>query len=372
MRVNNILGILFSNSYDEALPELTNLRTMGSVPFGGRYRMIDFPLSSMVNGGISKVGVITKSNYRSLMDHLAQGRPWDLARKHEGMVLLPPFSGGGIAGNQTRMEGLTGALAFLKNSKEEYVIMSDCHVVGNLDYRALFKAHAASGADITVAAKRGRAPRLDCMRLKADAAQGMRLTEIAVSREETPDCLYSLNTFVLRKALLERLLQEALNLGRTDFERDLIQLHVHSLRIHAAEVTAYVQVVDSLQGYYDASMTLLQPGNRRTLFDAQRPVLTKVQDDMPTIYGLHSNIKNCLVADGCQLEGEAENSVLFRGVRIEAGASVRNCILMQGTYISAGVQLESVIADKGVVIKPGKTLVGAANYPIYLAKQIVV
>ncbi len=370
MRANNILGILFSNSYDETLPELTNLRTMGSVPFGGRYRMIDFPLSSMVNSGITKVGVITKQNYRSLMDHLAQGRPWDLARKHEGMVLLPPFSGGGIAGNQTRMEGLCGALDFLANSKEEYVIMSDCNTVCNLDYQRLFRAHQASGADITLAAKRGNAPRLECMRLQTDPT--LRVTEIAMGRAAAEDCLYSLNIFVMRKALLERLLREAMQLGRVDFERDLLQSHVQILRIHAAEITEYAQVIDSLQGYYDASMALLRPEVRRALFDAQRPVLTKVQDDMPTIYGLHSGIENCLVTNGCQLEGEAENSVLFRGVRVEAGARVRNCILMQGTYISAGVRLENVIADKGVVIKPGKTLVGAANYPIYLGKRIVV
>ena len=372
MRANNILGILFSNSFDEALPELTNLRTMGSVPFGGRYRLIDFPLSGMVNSGIKKVGVITKSNYRSLMDHLAQGRPWDLARKNEGLVLLPPFAGGGIGGNQTRMEGLTGALDFLRNSKEEYVVMSDCHTVCNLDYQQLFRAHKASGADFTIAAKRGKAPRLDCMRLQADPAQNMRVTEIAMSREEAGDCLYSLNTFVLRKALLERQLQEAMNLGYGDFMRDLLQPQVGKLRFHAAEVTDYARVIDSLQGYYDASMELLRPATRRALFDPRRPVLTNVHDDMPTIYGLHSNIQRSFVANGCQLEGEAESCVLFRGVRIEEGAVVRNSILMQGTYISAGVRLENVIADKDVTIKPGKTLVGTENYPIYLGKGIVV
>ncbi|MDR2525950.1 MAG: glucose-1-phosphate adenylyltransferase subunit GlgD [Oscillospiraceae bacterium] len=370
MRVNNILGILFSNSYDEALPEITNMRTMGSVPFAGRYRMIDFPLSGMVNCGITKVGVITKSNYRSLMDHLAQGRPWDLARKHEGMVLLPPFSSGGVAGNQTRMEGLCGALEFLKNSREEFVVMSDCHVVGNLDYRALLEAHAASGADITLAAKRGTAPKLDCMRLKTDDA--MRVREIAMSHDAAANCLYSLNTFVLRKALLERLLQDAMNLGRGDFERDLLQANVQSLRIHAVEIPDFVRLIDSLQGYYDASMALLEAENRHALFDARRPILTKVQDDMPTIYGLRSRVKNCLVTDGCQLEGEAEHCILSRGVRIEAGAVVRSCILMQGTYVGAGVRLENVITDKAVTVKPGKTLVSAENYPIYLGKKIVV
>jgi glucose-1-phosphate adenylyltransferase len=354
------------------LPELSNLRTMGSVPFGSRYRLIDFPLSSMVNSGIYKVGVITKSNYRSLMDHLAMGKPWDLSRKHEGMVLLPPFSAGGVAGNQTRMEGLSGALAFLMNSKEEYVIMSDCHVVCNLDYRALAQRHQESGADITIAAGFGTAPKLNCMRFQTNPAQGDRITEISIGREATPETLYSLNIFVLRKALLERLVHEAISLNRSDFERDILQRHVASLRMHTAKISEFAQVIDSLQSYYDVSMALLQAPNRTALFNAKRPVLTKVQDDMPTIYGLRSRARNCLVADGCQIEGEAENCVIFRNVRVERGARVKNCILMQGTYVSADVTLESVITDKGVMIKPGKTLIGAENYPVYLGKNIVV
>ncbi|MDR2647884.1 MAG: glucose-1-phosphate adenylyltransferase subunit GlgD [Oscillospiraceae bacterium] len=370
MRINNVLGLLYSNSYDDALPELTNLRTMGSVPFGCMYRLIDFPLSSMVNSGVGKVGVITKSNYRSLMDHLAMGKPWDLARKNEALFLLPPFSAGGIVGNQTRMEGLFGAMAFLQNSKEEYVIMSDCHTVCNIDYRLLMKKHKSSGADITVAACRGTAPNLSCMRFQVDAAQDDRITEIAIQRDPTPDTLYSLNIFVMRKSLLERLAQEALRMGRTDFERDVMQPQVQSLRMHAVVEDGFVRVIDSLQSYYDVSMSLLVC--HQSLFSANRPVLTKVQDDMPTIYGLHSSVKNCLAADGCKLEGKAEHSVVFRNVWIEPGAVVKNCILMQGTYVSAGAHLENVIADKNVVIKPNKTLVGTPNYPVYLGKGIVI
>ena len=368
MRTNNVLGILYSNSYDEALQELTSLRTMGSVPFGGRYRMIDFPLSSMVRAGISKVGVITKANYRSLIDHLGMGKAWDLARKHEGLVLLPPYVGAGTSGNQTRMEGLWSALEFLHNSKEELVIMSDCNVVCNLDYRKLLEAHRAGGADITIACRRGAAPSMRSMRLELDG--NSRVSGLTASNEPDSGALYSLNIFVLREELLERLAREANSQSLGDHE--ILQRNVNALDIRGLEITGYARVIDGLQSYYDAHMELLRPAARKALFRPEQPVLTKVQDDMPAIYGLHAKASNCLVADGCQIRGEAENSVLFRGVTIEEGARVKDCVLMQGTYVGAGAILECVISDKAVVIKPGKTIIGVPNYPIYLGKRIVV
>ncbi|MDR2753206.1 MAG: glucose-1-phosphate adenylyltransferase subunit GlgD [Oscillospiraceae bacterium] len=368
MRTNNVLGILFSNSNDETLPELTRLRTMGSVPYGCRYRLIDFPLSSMVNAGISKVGVITKANYRSLMDHLGMGKAWDLSRKREGLIFLPPFVGAGTGGNQTRIEGLRSAAEFLANSKEEFVVMSDCNIVCNFDYRALLQKHAESGAQITIACRRGPAPLYNTLRLQLD--ESTRVTEARLTAAADSNALYSLNIFVLRKSLLESLLREANAQGAGDYE--FIQRNVNSLRIFGAETTEHARVIDSLQNYYDASLELLQPDVRRALFVPARPVFAKSQDDMPTIYGLRSVVNNCLVAEGCQIKGEARGSVIFRDVVIEKGASVKNCVLMQGSYISAGVTLESVIADKSVTIKPGKTLVGARNFPLYLGKKIVV
>ncbi|MDR1465512.1 MAG: glucose-1-phosphate adenylyltransferase subunit GlgD [Oscillospiraceae bacterium] len=372
MRANNILGILYSNSYDASLPELTALRTMGSVPFGGRYRMIDFPLSNMVGSGIGKVGVITKTNYRSLMDHLALGNPWDLSRKNEGMVLLPPFAEAGAGGNQTRMEGLRGASEFLRHSKEEYVIMSDCNVVCNLDYRALFRCHVQSGADLTIAFRRGPAPKLETMRLSLDGGEYPRVTQIRLSGAAEADTAYSLNIFILRKSLLERLIQEAAGRGDADFEREVIRPRLQSLRVHGAEVTDYARVIDSLQSYYDISMELLDPASRQAFFHPGRPIFTKVQDDMPTIYGLGSSVRNCLVADGCQIDGVAENCILSRGVRIEKGARARGCILMQGTYVGADTKLDCVITDKKVFLSSHKTLAGDPKFPVYLGKNIAI
>ncbi|MDR1733615.1 MAG: glucose-1-phosphate adenylyltransferase subunit GlgD [Oscillospiraceae bacterium] len=369
MRQNNVLGLIFSNSFDESLPELTNLRTMGSVPFGGFYRLIDFPLSCMTAAGITKVGVVTKSNYRSLMDHLSLGKPWDLARKTDGLYILPPFLGGTGIGNQNKMEGLRGALEFLEFSKEEYVVMSDCHVLCNIDYDQLLDTHRKSGADITIVCKRGRAPTLAGMRFAVDGDN--RIGEVWVHTDPEYG-LYSLNVYVLRKALLERLVREAVRLGRTDFANDLIRRHLASLKICAAPYGGYARTFDSLQSYYDISMELLQADTRRALFHPQRPVHTKVRDEMPTVYGLSANVKNSLVADGCRIDGEVTGSIIFRGCHVEEGAVVRNSVLMANTYISRGAKVDCVIADKGVILRPSKTLAGASNFPVYLGKGITI
>ena len=230
MRTNNVLGLIYSNAYDDALPELTALRTMGSVPFGGRYRLIDFVLSNMVNCGITKIGVATKANYQSLMDHIGSGKPWDLARKHGGLYLLPPFSLKAAGGVDNRIEVLQGSMDFLFHSTQEYVILSDCNVVCNIDLGAMLERHIASGADITAAYKRGVKPALsELMSFALDGDE--RVREISVGDPTGGEENYSLNIFLLRKALLERLIQEAAALHFDNFERDIFHRNVENLKI---------------------------------------------------------------------------------------------------------------------------------------------
>ena len=370
MRTNNVLGLIFSNAYDFAIPELTTLRTMGSVPFGGRYRLIDFVLSNMVNSGMTKVGVATKSNYQSLMDHLGSGKPWDLSRKNSGMYILPPFSTKDSGGVANRIELLQGCMNFLSHSKEEYVLLSDCNVVCNMDFGDLLEAHIASGADITAAYRRAVKPALvDLMSFTLD---GVRITGLSVGAPTGEEEAYSLNIFLMRKALLERLIHEAVSQHFDNFERDLFQRNLETLKICGFEATGFVRTLSSLQSFYDVNMELLHKENRWQLFTPERPVYTKVRDDMPTIYGLGSEVTNSLIADGCTIEGTVENSILFRGVRGGKGAVVRNSILMQGSMIGENAAVCCVVMDKSGVLKPGKTLCGDRTFPIYIGKSIMI
>lgn len=217
MAANNVLGIIFSNAYDEVLPELTALRTMGSVPFAGRYRLIDFPLSNMVDAGITKVGVITKSNYRSLMDHLGTGKPWDLSRKREGMTLLPPFNTPESGMFRGKLDALYGSIDYISRSDKEFVLLTDCNVVCSIDYEDMLAEHIANNADITVAYAKGLPPRVK------NSTEFLIDKNGKVTGETLVDCYsssvnYSLKIMLIRRTLLERFLHESRTSGRDDFE----------------------------------------------------------------------------------------------------------------------------------------------------------
>lgn len=370
IRANEVLAIIHSNAYDEALPELTNMRTMGSVPFGGRYRLIDFALSNLVNAGIGKVGVITKSNYQSLMDHLGTGKPWDLSRKHSGLFLLPPFLLGDTGTFDNRIESLKSNMHFIGRSSEEYVLIMDCNVVTNFSIDDLIKFHEDSDADISVVCKRGKTPELsNLMTYEIDSDNRVTSVGVGVQSDDTD---YSLNIFFMKKALLERLINEAAAMHKSSFAIDVFQANVASLRICAMRSDNFSVSIDSLDTYYKANMLLLDSANRNCLFNKKRPIYTKLRDDMPALYAIDSVCKNSVVSDGCEIKGEVVNSVLGRGVKVEKGASVKNCVIMQDCFIGSGATIENVILDKNVVIKPGKTLIGADDFPVYVGKRIVI
>ncbi len=371
MTGKNIVGIIFSNAYDECLPELTGLRTMGSVPFAGRYRLIDFALSNMVNSGIEKVGVITKANYQSLMDHLGTGKAWDLSRKNAGMFLLPPFSTAEQGNNGDKIASLRGAMGFVSQSKEEYVLFADCNSVFNIDVEKLMDFHTEKDADITILYKNGTAPRLqDTMVL--NVADDGKVEKILITPNGAENANFSLNMILMKKSLLERLMNESMTQNYSDFEADIIQKNTGKLKIYGLEHKGYSVTIDSMTSYFKASETLLDPNNCQELFNPERPIYTKVKDEMPATYGIGAIVKNSLVANGCIIEGTVENSIIFRGVRIEKGAVIKNSIVMQESYIAANSELNCVVADKNVVVTPNKTLSGAENYPVYIGKGIVI
>lgn len=370
MRKNNVLGIIFSNMHDEVLSGLTAIRPMGSVPFAGRYRLIDFTLSNFVNAGISKVGIITQDNYQSLMDHIGSGKSWDLSRKNEGLYFLPPFTMSDelYAG---RIASLLDIRPFFRNAREEYVILSDCHVVGNIDIDSLLEAHAASGADITVACRRGFAPRINDNPIMWMNAEN-RVIDIVLGQRPAGECDYGVGLYVMRKDYLLNMLESAAGRNQMNFDRDILLRHIDEARIYGYRLPEYTVVISSPGVYFKANMKLLNAGIRDSLFLPQRPIYTKVRDAAPALYGLHASVGNSLVADGCFVEGRVRNSILFRDVRIARDAVVENSIVMQGSVICERTSLNYSVLDKNVVIKAGRTLSGAEDYPMFISKGSVV
>ncbi|MBQ8753223.1 MAG: glucose-1-phosphate adenylyltransferase subunit GlgD [Clostridia bacterium] len=364
-----VMGLIFANMHDSALSELTSRRAMGSVPFGGRYRLIDFPLSNMVNAGISRVGIITKQNYQSLMDHLGSGKAWDLSRKTEGLYMLT--ASGADEEYDGRLKPLIGVESFIAGAKTEYVILADSHVVGNIDYAAIVQKHVESGADITVAYSDGSAPRLrDNLLLTLSRDNWVR--DIVVGDGEGQESSFGLGLYVISRTLLLRLIREAAGRSMVSFERGVLQRNKDYLKIYGYNVPEWNAPIYSLQSYFAANMALLEESVRQELFPAGRPIYTKVRDCSPAIYGLKSDVTHSLVADGAHIEGKVVNSIIFRDVSVGKIAVVENCIVMQGSVITPASSLTCAILDKNVTVKEGRKLQGVESYPLYIKKGMTV
>lgn len=369
VNMGNVLGLVFANMHDTTLGDMTKNRTMGSVMFGGRYRLIDFPLSNMVNSGISEVGVITKSNYQSLLDHLGSAREWDLARKKGGLYILPPFGNVESTLYRGRIEALYGAMSFIKHSRAKYVILSDCDVVTNIDYKPIVAAHIESGADITAVAHTGVYSSDDIKTstvFNVDADKNV--TSVLINPDISGTCTTSLNVFVMSMDFLIETVNDAMARGNVSFERNILQEKCRELKIKIYEYDNYFSKLNSPESYFKSNMALLEPENARKLFVPKRSIYTKVSDNAPVKYDLDSKVSNSLIADGCIIEGEVENSVLFRGVKVGKGVKVKNCILMQGTVVGDNAELNYLITDKNVSICENHILTSSPQYPMYVGK----
>lgn len=369
VNMGNVLGLVFANMHDTTLGDMTKNRTMGSVMFGGRYRLIDFPLSNMVNSGISEVGVITKSNYQSLLDHLGSAREWDLARKKGGLYILPPFGNVESTLYRGRIEALYGAMSFIKHSRAKYVILSDCDVVTNIDYKPIVAAHIESGADITAVAHTGVYSSDEIKTstvFNVDADKNV--TSVLINPDISGTCTTSLNVFVMSMDFLIETVNDAMARGNVSFERNILQEKFRELKIKIYEYDNYFSKLNSPESYFKSNMALLEPENARKLFVPKRSIYTKVSDNAPVKYDLDSKVSNSLIADGCIIEGEVENSVLFRGVKVGKGAKVKNCILMQGTVVGDNAELSYLITDKNVSICENHILTSSPQYPMYVGK----
>ena len=368
------LGIIFPNSYDRLVPDLVSERRMASIPFAGRYRMVDFILSGMANCGIGNIAVIVRNNYYSLMDHLGYGREWDLARKNGGLDIIPPYAENNMKLYNGRVEALANILPYLKKHKEKYVIMADTNIAVNFDFQAMLKEHMESGADVTIAYKREPIPEiLRNMEGVKDlfytlSLEDGRVKKIYINSQKEGDVNFGMNIYVMKREFLINEINTAFVRGYTYFERDILAPQLCKFNVRGYEYKGYMARICDMRSYFEENMKLLEEKNLDALF-AGGPVHTKIRDDNPTRYIKGAKAKNVLVADGCVIEGEVENSILFRGVKIAKGAKVKNCVLMQDTVVKEGARLEYVITDKNAVINVGKELYGTDSFQVFVPKN---
>ena len=364
-----VMGLVFTN--DASLGELTDKRTMASIPFGGRYRHVDFALSNLSFAGIRQVGIVSRFNYQSLMNHIGDGEEWGLELQEGGLEFLTPYAMSTSHNYRGKLESLSAAMDFLPfGNEDDLVVMIDSAVLSNIDLTQVIASHLDSGKDITVVTKAGVADGEKVLDLAVKVDSKGEVTDIVVDYAAPKDYLASIDIFVLSKSFLIEQVKELIARNHFHMDRDLVlggwQAGKVSLNVYPFEgVTMFNE---SVPEYFANSLSLIEKDVRKDLFTGAHPIFTKVRDRVPSYYGENCEIENCIVADGCILEGQVENSVLFRQVTIEKDAKVENCVVMNEAVIGEGAKLEYAILEKNVVVRPGAKLIGSKHNPIIVKR----
>jgi len=370
----NVTGIIFAN--DGTVSALTEKRTMASLPFGGRYRQVDFALSNLACAGIHRIGIVTRHSYQSLMNHVGSGEEWGLEMEEGGLEYLTPFSSSSTSDYRGQLESLHAAMPFLEygSDEDDLFVLVDSAILSNMDMQKVIQSHLESGKDITLVTKAGVAngKRVVDLALKRDKKG--KITDLAVDYAAPKGYEVSMDIFVVSKKFLVEQVKEHIARNLYHMDRDLVlglwQKNKLTINVYPYEGVAMYN--ESVEEYFHNSLAITQKEIRDDLFGGCHPVYTKVRDRVPSYYGVDCAIENCSVADGCFLEGTVRNSVLFRQVTVAPNAVVENSIIMNDTIVGEGAELKYVILDKDVVVRPGAKLCGTPLSPVIIRRGEVV
>lgn len=368
--MNSMTGIILPDDNDSKLGVLTEMRSTSAIPMASRYRLIDFVLSSMVNSGIRNVGIATQFNYSSLMDHLGSGKAWDLNRKDRGLYILPPNIGretlGSVIGD---VDVLYGIGTFLRKTKPDYFVVTKGNTFFNMNFKAALEYHVEKGADITIIYNDEKED-TDCLtrHTLVNVNDDGRIDDIMVNHPHPSTSFVSTDTMIIERTLLIGLIEDCVSRGEHDICMDILVKNLNRLKIFGYKFDGYVGRIDSLESYYKHNMNFLRSDVRNELFNSDAKIFTKVRNQIPTRYSDSCRVSNCLIADGCTIEGTVENSILFRGVRIGKDTTVKNSIIMQDSVIQSNCFVENVVLDKEVTLLEGKNLMGQPSYPFVVKK----
>lgn len=373
--MKNVMGVIYTGEKDSFLRELTLMRAIAAMPVAGRYRVIDFLVSSLVNSGVRNVGVIMQKNYHSLMDHLGSGKEWDLHGKNDGLYILPPFLNRDNVGVYNgSLDALHSNMNYLRRSRQEYVLLVNSLIVFNTNYNDMFAKYMESGCDVMMMYTKNPSMQRSEYGTYLEVAESGEITDIEIDPTKPRYANTGMDVMIMRKDLLIDLVDRGAAHGFHELVRDVFQRMARDagLKMCGYEYKDLCYRLDSVQSYFKFNLATLDPEVRHELFSEDHPVYTKVRDEMPARYMDDAKVINSMVADGCIINGEVEHSVLFRGVKVAKGAKVKNCIIMQDCHIEEGVQLENCILDKQATIKHDGKLIGPSAYPIVISKNMVI
>ncbi|WP_446898089.1 glucose-1-phosphate adenylyltransferase subunit GlgD [Clostridium sp. LBM24168] len=363
----NFMGIINLDENEDNIRELTRNRPLASVPIGGRYRVIDFILSNMTNSGIENIGIFTKMESRSLIDHISNGRPWDLNRKIEGLRV---FNFTDRNPNFDDIYNFSKNMSYFRKSKEEYVIIAPSYMVCNIDLEKAMKFHMESKNDITIIYKEVTNADINFIHCETlninDKAEVVSVGRNIGINKKANICM---EMYMMSKNIFMDIVNECISIGSYRKLKQHIYSCLDNLNVGTFKFEGYLSCINSIKAYYRTSMELLKHNVMKELFSNDRPIYTKTNDEVPSKYSQWSDVKNSIVGNGCFIEGKVENSIISRRVTISRNAVLENCIVLQNCSIGKNVKLEYVILDKNSSIKDGRQLKGDEDMPIVIENQ---
>lgn len=365
--MKNCVGIINLDGNESKMGELVVNRPLASIPIAARYRIIDFVLSNMTNSGIDCIGIFTKNKSRSLIDHLTNGKPWDLNRKKDGLKV---FNFGEYDPAYEDVHNFADNIEFLKHSRREYVLLASSHMICNIDYEEVLEHHKNSGKDITIVYKNVKKPQNafdDCKVLNFNDSGDV--VSIGENIGRNDEANISMEMYVLKTFVFIDIVNECIRSGMFRKVKDYIRENLDKLSVNGYEFQGHLECINSLKALYDANLSLLNRKVSKEIFNEDRPIYTKTKDEAPTHYTKESEVVNSIIANGCYIKGSVENCVIGRRVYIGEGVKLRNCVIMQNSVIEDRAVLDNVIADKGTEIKSEEKLIGSQLYPLFIKKS---
>lgn len=365
--LKNYIGILMLNEKEDGIKSLTKSRPIASIPIGGRYRIIDFVLSNMINSGIYNIGVFTSTKSRSLVDHLGSGKPWDLDRKTNGLFL---FNFASERAQLRDIDVLSNNMEYIHRTKQDYVIISSSYMICNINYNEAAKYHETSGSDITLLYKKTNNAKkhyINCSTLNINEEN--KVLSIGKNVGTYDKLNISMEMFIMKKSTLIKIINKSIQTGYHNSIKEAIYNSSSELNVNAYEFKGYLQCVDSVKNYYKTSMDMLNAKITKELFFNNGLVYTKSKDEAPTKYFNGAKVNNALISNGCILKGSIENSIISRRVIVQEGAEVKNCIIFENCEIKTGCKLTNVIIDKNTIVKENTVLKGDEEFPVVVEKK---
>lgn len=360
------VGLITNKPQSDLLDKLTSIRSINTVPYGGKYRLIDFSLSNMVNAGIKKIGVISSHKYKYLIEHLGTGQEWSLSRKSNDLEIL--CGGTKFYVDQRpdiNLMDIQTNLSFIEKCNKSHVIIMGSDIVSNIDLKLVLEYHQNKQADVTmIYSKTDKESNSGYFIDINDYTD--RVESIDRDNNKKDGNVFT-DMLIIKKSLLMLIINECNSLG---CDWDLIKIlkdNCDRFDIQSYKYDGYYCKVDSIRKYFECNVDLLDTNNRNRIFDNERRIYTKSIDNHPTRYLNKAQVKNSLIANGCLINGKVNNSIISRQVNIDENSIIDTCIVMEKCKIESNVILENVILDCAVTVKNGVTLRGSKDSPIVIA-----